>query len=551
MLKPEEQNLVPEDTQRVARAVFPKGNPYLIMRTELGVIYEDKAFIGLFPTHGQPAESPGVLAMVTALQFAEGLSDRQAAEAVRSRIDWKYLLGLELTDPGFDYSVLSEFRGRVIRHGVEEDLLNHLLDRFKAKGLLKERSQQRTDSTHVEANIRVLNSLEKVGETLRHALNELAEVAPEWLRARVPDEWYTFYEKRIENYRLPSKEKERDALMLRIGRDGFQLLNWVIAPDTPSELKALKAVEILRQVWLQEYYQDGDDLHWRSPGNRPSEDQQIVSPYDPEARFSQKRNTQWCGYKAHLTEVCEEGHPHLITQVETTPATTPDNQTTPTIQAALAKQDVLPDEHLLDAGYMDAHQVVASQEKYGVTMIGPVLSDRSWQAKQQKGFDLSHFIINWQTKVVTCPMGHLSHEWFTDKDASGKPRIGVRFAFQDCQACPVRQDCTHSQSKVQGRNLRFRPEAEHLVLQRFRRWVKTDEFKQKYRKRAGIEGTFSQAVRTMDLRSSRYIGLAKTHLQHILTAIAINLARFTDWFAGSHPEQTRTSRFAALKPSLV
>jgi transposase len=120
---------VPEETQRVARAAFPRGNPSMQVIDTLGIIYQDEHFAALFPTRGQPAEAPARLALVTVLQFAEGFSDRQAADAVRGRIDWKYVLGLELTDPGFDHTVLSEFRTRLLAGGAERVLLDTLLTR--------------------------------------------------------------------------------------------------------------------------------------------------------------------------------------------------------------------------------------------------------------------------------------------------------------------------------------------------------------------------------------------------------------------------------------
>lgn len=204
---------VPEETVRVARAAFPKGNAYLILRDELETIYADNLFASLFPKVGHPAESPGRLAIVNVLQFAEGLSDRQAADAVRSRIDWKYLLGLELTDPGFDFSVLSEFCDRILRGGKEQELLDALLERFRGRNLLKERGKQRTDSTHVQAAVRNLNRMECVGETLRCALNHLAEQAPQWLKTRAPAEWYKRYGVRFEAYRFPKTEAERSPVV--------------------------------------------------------------------------------------------------------------------------------------------------------------------------------------------------------------------------------------------------------------------------------------------------------------------------------------------------
>src|ERR671933_2638962 len=167
---------VPEETARVARAAFPKGHPYLTLRDALGTVFQDEDFSALFPMRGQPGLPPWRLALVTILQFRENLADRQAAEAVRARLDWKYLLSLELTDPGFDYSVLSEFRDRLLAGSAAELLLDKLLERCRALGLLTARGRQRTDSTHVLAAIRVMNRLELVAETLRATLNALATV---------------------------------------------------------------------------------------------------------------------------------------------------------------------------------------------------------------------------------------------------------------------------------------------------------------------------------------------------------------------------------------
>src|SRR6266545_6829363 len=177
--------VIPEQTAQVAQAAFPKGNPYMRMRDTLGPIYVNPEFAHLFPKEGRPAEAPAQLALITIMQFAEGLSDPQTADAVRSRIDWKYALALELTDPGFDASVLCEFRKRLISGNAELLLFETMLTLFREQGLIKAKGRMRTDSTHVLAAIQTLNRLECVGETLRHALNQVAAAAPDWLRSWV------------------------------------------------------------------------------------------------------------------------------------------------------------------------------------------------------------------------------------------------------------------------------------------------------------------------------------------------------------------------------
>src|SRR3954464_8733104 len=202
---------VPNDTACVARAAFWRGNPYVLLRDRLGAVFDDGGFADLSPPLGQPAYAPWRLALITLLQFREGLSDRQAADAVRGRIDWKYLLALDLADAGFDFSVLCEFRGRLIEHKAGERLLGRLLDAAREGGMLKARGRQRTDSTHVLAAIRTLNQLELLGETMRAALNAVAAVAPEWLRTVAHADWHERYDCRVENARLPEAEARREA----------------------------------------------------------------------------------------------------------------------------------------------------------------------------------------------------------------------------------------------------------------------------------------------------------------------------------------------------
>ena len=379
---------IPPDTVRVAHAAFPKGNIYMRMRDELGTIYTDGAFAPLFPLQGQPANSPARLALITIMQFVEGLTDRQAADAVRSRIDWKYALSLELTDQGFDFSVLSEFRSRLIKGGAELELLEKMLSCLREKGLLKAPKQQRTDSTHILAAIRVLGRLENIGETLRSALNSIAAVAPDWLKKIIPStDWYEFYGQRIQENRLPSSKEERNVLAVKIGADGIYLLDAIWSELAPSWLRQIKAVEILRQVWIQQFYFDeSGSIQLRKAANCLPPAIVINSPYDSDARRGNKRTQTWTGYKVHLSETCDEDAPHLITYVETKAATTKDHEVTENVHQTLADQELLPDKHLVDAGYIDAQLLVDSKNHYEVDLIGPAPGDSQWQSRAGKGF---------------------------------------------------------------------------------------------------------------------------------------------------------------------
>jgi transposase len=553
-LQPQTKYPIPEETQQVARAAFPKGNPYMRMRDELGEIYTDELFAELFPGRGQPAQSPGRLAWVTVLQFAEGLSDRQAAEAVRGRIDWKYVLGLELTDAGFDYSVLSEFRERLVRGGKEALVLEALLTQLKQRNLLKAGGQQRTDSTHILAAVRQLNRLEMVGETLRRALNELATVAPEWVQTIAKPEWFERYGRRFEQMRLPKGKAERDVWLAAIGADGMYLLEAMGLSAQAEQLRQLPGVEFLRRMWIQQYWveiqEDGSQqLHLRDDENQPPGEQRLHSPYDAEVRFSAKRAFEWVGYKAHLSETSAPDEVHLITQVTTTLATGADMEALDSVHADLAEKGLLPDEHLLDAGYVDAEALVSAKQDLGVTLISPVREKVSWQARAGQGFDLANFSIDWEKQVVTCPRGQISAQWCKRHSQDRKPAIQVRFSPTQCQACSSQSLCTRA--KNGARTITFLPQAQHIALQKNRAEQNTPEFKAKYAQRSGIEGTISQGVRRFDFRTTRYVGLAKTHLQMLATAAAINLHRLFDWWEAKPRAKTRMSTFARLAPNSV
>lgn len=543
-LKPSPIDPVPAETVRVAQAAFPNGNIYMKMRDEFGPIYNDMQFAWLFPERGQPAEAPWRLALVTIMQFLEDLTDRQAADAVRSRIDWKYALSLPLTDAGFDYSVLSKFRTRLVEGQAEHLLFDQMLTVLQQRGLVKAGGKQRTDSTHILAAVRTLSRLELVGETVRAALEALAVSAPDWLRQQVSREWLERYGRPLDDYRLPKDETEKIELAHQIGRDGAQLLSKIFTEPDLAHLRTLEAVEILRQVWVQQYYVEDDQLRWREDKNRPPATQQILSPYDPQARGAKKRAKPWFGYRVHLTESCDDDQPHLITNVRTDLAPSQDYNATPLIQQALQQRDLLPKQHFADSAYVSGPLLVASRETFGLELIGPVLPDTSWQAEANEGFDLSHFQIDWVAQQATCPRGKRSIYWNPTLDRAQKPIISVRFSGSDCQPCPDRVKCT--QAKAHGRFMSLRPQQEHEAIQQTRAYQQTEEFKEQYKIRAGVEGTISQSVLALAMRRSRYRGLAKTHLQHLASAAAMNLKRAVNWLSGKPLATTRQSHFAAL-----
>jgi transposase len=384
---------------------------------------------------------------------------------------------------------------------------------------------------------------------MRATLNVLAVAAPEWLTRWAPPDWYERYGPRVEEFRLPNADAEREELAEQLGSDGLRLLEAVEADDAPAGLRHLEAITTLKRLWAEQYHlpeESGGTVRLREPKEMPPAAQTLLSPYDPEARYSWKREVNWVGYKVHLTETFGEGVPNLITDVRTTSATVPDLKVLGSVHAALEERDLLPEEHLVDSGYMGSKEMADSLAHYGVELFGPMPRDGSWQAKAGEGFDALAFRVDWEAKSVTCPEGKKSKRWKPALNRHSREVVAAIFDKKECSACPSRPLCTRS--KTTGRELTLRPQPLHEALRKARTRQKTREFWEGYHARAGVEGTISQGVRECGLRRSRYIGMAKTHLQHVITAVAMNVLRLLAWFAGVPKAQTRLSAFARLAP---
>ncbi|WP_435813373.1 IS1182 family transposase [Streptomyces rochei] len=537
---------IPEETARVVRAVFPKGCLAMRMRDVLGPVFEDVQFEALFPARGRPAVSPARLALVSVLQFAEGLTDRQAAHAVRSRLDWKYALSLELTDTGFDFSVLSEFRARLADDDAGRSVFDAVLAAAGRAGLVKAGKRQRTDATHVLAVTRDLNRLEFVVETLRAALNQIAEVAGDWLVTLATPEWFDRYSARPEDRRFPSRWAARVEHGDQCGADGMTLLEAVWSGAAPPGLRCLPAVEILRQTWVQQFQHVDGVTRWREVKNLPPGLIRLRTPHEPDARTGSKRDVDWSGYKVHLSETCEPDAPHLITHIHTTPAPVADVVVLGDIHAALDERGLLPDEHLVDAGYVDAGQIHHALRDHSVELVGPVQATTVKGQASGNVFDNTRFTVDWDQQRAVCPGGHTSVQWREARSQEGTAVTRVRFAARHCGPCELRTSCTTART---GRNLTLRTQAEHDILRKARVEQDTDHWRRRYAHRAGVEGTISQGVQAFGLRRSRYRGLAKTRLQHHLTGAAINLARLDAYLTGRPLARTRVSPFAALRPA--
>jgi transposase len=333
-------------------------------------------------------------------------------------------------------------------------------------------------------------------------------------------------------------------MMEQLGQDGYDLLKWVGEGDSPPWLKEIPAVENLRKIWIQQFFVEEGKVKHRSNDDLPPASKMIASPYDTEARLGVKRETEWTGYKVHFTETCDDDLPHVIIHVETTKATVQDVELTERIHQTLEKKQLLPAEHFLDAGYVDAEHLVTSEKRFGVEVIGPVGERGRKKGRGQDFYTKEHFLIDWEKEEVTCPEGKTSKKWTEKQQENGKVEIRARFGQTECRLCAARSRCTSA--AVNPRQVVLHPREQHEALVAAREQQATKAFQERYATRSGIEGTISQGVRANDLRTSRYLGQRKTHLKHLLTAAAMNVTRLYHWWRGDTPALTRISSFAAL-----
>jgi transposase len=587
----------PEPDPQIAAAIAAKyrgrrPRPLAVqVRDRLGQWLGDEDFAAAFGIRGKPGWSPSRLALVTVLQRAENLTDRQAAEAVRTRIDWQYLLGLPVDDPGFDHTVLAGFRDRVAGAGLEQVALDALLDRLASEGLVKAGGKQRTDSTRVVAAVAALSRLDLAGESVRAALEALAAAHPDWLEQRVcVSDFARRYGTPMTSWRPPVSQARRDELAIAYARDGYALLEAVYDSSAPGWLRELPAVDVLRRVLLQNYTRtitkDGREVIRRREkapegDGLPPGHARIASPYDTHARWGVKREEFWLGYKLHITETCDDappcsclpaaaarqaagghagqgGHgrehdkgcaqmvfPNLITNVATTDATVTDNQMTEPVHDALAARNLAPGRHYTDSGYASAALVVSALTTWGIALIAPLLADTSAQARAGHGYARADFAVNYDARAVTCPQGKTAASW-TPCTQHGKDAIVATFSASDCGPCPARGQCTTGTRRQLSPLPRDLAQAQAAA----RTAETTIPFKADYARRAGVEGTMHQAT-SHGARRARYRGLPKTRLDHVYMACALNLLRLEAYWTSTPLDRQRTSHLARLELSLA
>jgi len=374
--------------------------------------------------------------------------------------------------------------------------------------------------------------------------------------------------------RLPRGIEAVTAHVLQVGQDGILLLEALYDPQSPPGLRDLPAVQVLRQVWIQQYWFDeGGQLGWRGPkstrdrasrrGTRrrdtgspeavgrpdpatarvPWASVEIVTPHDSQARYSQKvtpsGQREWIGYCDHQTEACSRTGANVIVQVVTRPATEQDIDALDRIHHGITAQDLQPSEHLVDGGYTSPDSIHHAAQQWNINLVGPVRVDR--RAAERPGFAKEDFHIDWQARTVTCPNGTTSPPWKPTL-GDGHPRLSVLFPRKACRECPDRTCCTGN-TEDRGRHIFLLPQAQQEIQNHVRQQQNTEDWKRTYALRAGCEATVSETVHAHGLRNCRYRGLAKTHVQHVLTAAGANIIRLSSWNGSDGPHShTRRNR---------
>jgi transposase len=524
-LKPQPPRAIPAATASLVAGLFDDGEVYQFIGDVLFDQFRDEDFADLYPPDGQPSISPVLLSFVTIFKALEDLSDRMTVYCLRFRFDWKFALHLPPEYKGFDHTVLSEFRKRLLTHEAESRVFNAIFAQLKQLGFYKQRGIQRTDSLSIYTHHRRLKRIELCVETMRTVIKELLHRAPDWTRTTLPTEWEERYAKRCKAERL--SDEERDSLSVIVGDDGAWLLDR-LEQDDATDLRELRAVETLRDVWAVHYERGlGDHMRWTENTTRGGTEI-VETPHDPDAHWASKRGQDWVGYKLQVTETDDADTPHLITDIAITPAAASDMGALDAIRERQAEQKTLPGERFVDSGYVCGENIKDGRP-LGEDLIGPIRTTVTPQSKLPDGFSHADFQIDFELRQVTCPAGHT-----TPIISSGKSGDQAGFSRKTCVACPLRARCCTG--KKEGRALGFGPHYQETQAARQRQ--QTDTFKDEYRAhRSGVEGCLSALVRGHGIRTTRYVGQAKNNLHALFVGAAVNLARSAAWRSGYRPKK--------------
>lgn len=524
-LKPAPSRPMPADLAVLGAKLLPADRPYRLIGDQLYATYQNADFVDLYPTEGQPGLQPVDLLFVLAFQALEQLGDRAAADAVRVRLDWKYALHLPLDAPGFNFSVLSEFRDRLVAHDASARLFDRLLQDLHALGLLKRRGRQRTDSLAIHTQMRHLTRIELVVETLRLALRAVVQADLAWAHLTLPPTWEASYGERAVLERLSAADRTR--LETETARDGQWLLDRLADPSAPPAVATLPDVALLGTVWAQQYERRDGHLVFRDLRGGYDGTAQVQTPHDPQARWSKKGAQSWIGDKLQVSETDDAELPHLITDIALTSSVEGDTTALAAIAERQTKRGVLPSERFVDQGYMSGGTLRDARVREEA-LLGPVRTgDPAPQAHRADGITQAQFLIDEAARTATCPEGAIASGQL---HADGTLRF--RFAAAGCRVCPLQTRCCSGRG---GRALTLSPGHAEVVAARLRQ--ATDAFKTAYRAhRGGVEGSLSALVRGHGVRVNRYIGRAKNQVRVLMIGVAVNLRRAARWLAGKRPQ---------------
>ena len=515
--------LMPTETERIGQKLLAENDVYRLIGDRLFAQLNEAEYADLYSSEGKPGISPILLAFVSVFQFMEKLADRQAVRALQMRLDWKYALHLPLEYEGFDFSVLSEFRDRLIKGQAEGRVFEKLVEQIRALGLIKEHGKQRSDSIAMLTKVRRLCRLETVVETLRLAIVAIVNTDRAWSEAILPPNWEEKYGERFVRQRY--SEKEWQEYEEQIGENGQWLLERLEKGSAPAEVQNLPEVQVLKTVWTQQFRTEAGKMVYTDLKKYDGHTQ-IQSPHDPEARYSRKRHFEWVGDKVQLTETEDAGYPHIITDIVATSSNRTDYEELPAIQARLEQRDCKPAEHYVDAGFMSGPNLESSQKKH-IDLIGPLPTVVTPQDLLPDGITHADFQFDANNHMVTCPKGHI---------ARNPSQVGNSLCFHfpqsTCAACELRARCCTGKG---GRTIGM--SAYYALTEAARERQQTAAFKKDYHQhRSGVEGSLSALVRGQGMRVARYIGSKKRHLQAVFSGCAANLQRTARWLAGERPQ---------------
>ncbi len=513
MAKPRTRPVAGTPVLEVVGQLFDESDPFLLISQHVAQRFADEDFGDLYGVRGPIPDSPKVLALASLLQFITKVPDRQAARYARMDLGWKLALGLPIEHAGFHFSLLSEFRERLLCSEKHRLIFDECLLMLVELGLVRKGGKQRLDATHVLGAVRELSRLELVCESLRKTVEDLVRLLGHDAATKlVGDEAMDFTARKWILSKMGKDKKRRT--MHQAGVHAVAVLTRVAAHPR-EDVRALESIKILREIVEQNFsvnenreVAEKTTKEWQQT---PGPDR-VSTPHDPEARYGEKRKKGWVGYKAEIVETAEPDRPNFVTAVDVHNAAKPDRSALQPMVEDLKQKDLLPEQLYVDAGYTSGEAIDTLQEDHDVALRGPVAEE-----PKRGVFPQSEFTIDRENEQATCPQGHISASCSHEK--SGE--IQFTFSKADCASCPLRSKCT------KGKGPRHLTVNKHSDTLRTRRDEQKQEvFKKEMHARAAIEGTISEGKRGHGLNRARYRGEVKMRLQALITGAAMNVKRF-------------------------